>query len=152
MLAQLHTKCIFHYFFVSFISYRQTDLSLKNNFQKMIVLQIFSSNLSVTVVRSSNSTTMAIVKSCLHNFIQSAYFMTFFVYSISYRPTDQKNFPKMSVFEKISLNLSQQRPLISNYDYYDYCKIVMPQLHTKCIFHHFFLSRNRQGFWPLSGM
>jgi hypothetical protein len=47
---------------------------------------------------------MTLAKSCWDNFTQSAY-----------RPTDQKNFPKMSVFEKISLNLSQQRPLISNF-------------------------------------
>ena len=36
MLAQLHTKCIFHDFFVSSISYRLTDLSLLKEFSKNI--------------------------------------------------------------------------------------------------------------------
>ena len=34
MLAQLHTKCIFHDFFVFSISDRPTDLSLLKIFQK----------------------------------------------------------------------------------------------------------------------
>ena len=37
---------------------------------------------------TSNLCTMTIVKLCWHNFTQSAYFMIFFVSSISYRPTD----------------------------------------------------------------
>ena len=41
MLAQLHTKCIFHDFFVSCISDRHTDLSLLKEFSKKTVLKIF---------------------------------------------------------------------------------------------------------------
>ena len=36
MLAQLHTKCIFHDFFVSCISNRHTDLSLLKDFSKNV--------------------------------------------------------------------------------------------------------------------
>ena len=36
MLAQLHTKSIFHDFFVSCISYRPTDLSLLKEFSKNV--------------------------------------------------------------------------------------------------------------------
>ena len=36
MLAQVHTKCIFHVFFVSSISYRPTDLSLLKEFSKNV--------------------------------------------------------------------------------------------------------------------
>ena len=46
--------------------------------------------------------TMTIVKSCWHNFTQSAYFKCFFVSSISYRPTDLsllKEFSKKISFE-----------------------------------------------------
>ena len=68
--------------------------------------------------------TMAIVKSCWHNFTQSAYFMIFFVSSISYRPTDlsllkefSKNvsfsnsykLPSQSAVQKISMSTSKSR-------------------------------------------
>ena len=43
---------------------------------------------------------MTIVKSCWHNFTQSAYFMIFFVSSISYRPTD------LSLLKEFSKNVS----------------------------------------------
>ena len=82
MLAQLHTKCMFHNFFVSSISYRPTDLSLLKEFSKKVSFE---------------------------------------------------NFTFLS-------NFSQQRPLISNFiTYYDYSKIVLPQLYTKSICHDFFL-------------
>ena len=43
---------------------------------------------------------MTIVKSCRHNFTQCAYFMIFFVSSISYRPTD------LSLLNEFSKNVS----------------------------------------------
>ena len=49
---------------------------------------------------TSNLCTMTIVKLCWHNFTQSAYFMTFFVSSISYRPTD------LSLLRELSKNVS----------------------------------------------
>ena len=49
---------------------------------------------------SSNLCTIAIVKLCWHNFTQSAYFMIFFVSSISYRPTD------LSLLKEFSKNVS----------------------------------------------
>ena len=40
MLAQVHTKCIFHNFFVSSISYRPTDLSLLKEFSKNVATEV----------------------------------------------------------------------------------------------------------------
>jgi hypothetical protein len=49
---------------------------------------------------TSNLCAMTIVKSCWHNFTQSAYFMISFVSSISYRPTD------LSLLTEFSKNVS----------------------------------------------
>ena len=50
MLAQLHTKCIFHDLFVSSISYRPTDLSLLKEFSKNISFSSRPEDLDVHVL------------------------------------------------------------------------------------------------------
>ena len=81
----------------------------------------------------SNFTTVAMVKLCCHNFTQIANFMIFFVSTISYRPTD------LSLLIEFSKNVILKiLHFSSNFSHYDYSKIVLPQLYTKCIFHDFF--------------
>ena len=77
---------------------------------------------------TGNLCTMTIVKFCWHNFTQSAYFMIFFVSSISYRPTDlsllkefSKNvsfwnsykLPSQSAFQKISMSTTRETLMFS---------------------------------------